>query len=295
MKHRIPILLFALILTFLGGCSQPGHNARIVATTGPVYQFTQALCGGTDLTVSQLITDEVSCLHDYTLRVSQMQAAESAETVVISGAGLEEFMDDVLSGIETVIDCSAGINVMSYGEDHGHAHEHSENHHHEHDPHIWLSPRNAAVMARNICDGLCRKYPEYSDTFRSNLELLLQKLEELRTYGEDRLGTLSCRELITFHDGFAYFAHSFDLHILEAVEEESGSEASARELKHLITLVREENLPAIFTEINGSDASAKVISRETGVAVFQLDMAMSAPDHFEAMYKNIDTLKEALG
>ena len=293
MKKRLLSAILILALLILIGCSQQ-PPAQIVATTGPVYQFTQALCEGTDLTVSQLITDEVSCLHDYTLRVDQMRSAESAETVILSGAGLEEFMADILGNIETVIDCSAGIKVMSYGEAHDLAHEHSHDHHHEHDPHIWLSPANAKIMAQNICDGLGRRYSAYSSIFQSNLQALLQKLDALQTYGEETLTNLSNRELITFHDGFAYFAHSFDLHILEAVEEESGSEASAKELKHLIGLVRDHQLAAIFTERNGSESAANVIARETGIPVFQLDMAMSSKDYFKSMYDNINTIKEAL-
>ena len=293
MKKRLLSAIIILALLILIGCSQQ-PPAQIVATTGPVYQFTQALCEGTDLTVSQLITDEVSCLHDYTLRVDQMRSAESAETVILSGAGLEEFMADILGNIETVIDCSAGIKVMSYDEAHDLAHEHSHDHHHEHDPHIWLSPANAKIMAQNICDGLGRRYSAYSSIFQSNLQALLQKLDALQTYGEETLTNLSNRELITFHDGFAYFAHSFDLHILEAVEEESGSEASAKELKHLIGLVRDHQLAAIFTERNGSESAANVIARETGIPVFQLDMAMSSKDYFKSMYDNINTIKEAL-
>ena len=293
MKKRLLSAIIILTLLILIGCSQQ-PPAQIVATTGPVYQFTQALCEGTDLTVSQLITDEVSCLHDYTLRVDQMRSAESAETVILSGAGLEEFMADILGNIETVIDCSAGIKVMSYGEAHDLAHEHSHDHHHEHDPHIWLSPANAKIMAQNICDGLGRRYSAYSSIFQSNLQALLQKLDALQTYGEETLTNLSNRELITFHDGFAYFAHSFDLHILEAVEEESGSEASAKELKHLIGLVRDHQLAAIFTERNGSESAANVIARETGIPAFQLDMAMSSKDYFKSMYDNINTIKEAL-
>ena len=293
MKKRLLSAIIILALLILIGCSQQ-PPAQIVATTGPVYQFTQALCEGTDLTVSQLITDEVSCLHDYTLRVDQMRSAESAETVILSGAGLEEFMADILGNIETVIDCSAGIKVMSYGEAHDLAHEHSHDHHHEHDPHIWLSPANAKIMAQNICDGLGRRYSAYSSIFQSNLQALLQKLDALQTYGEETLTNLSNRELITFHDGFAYFAHSFDLHILEAVEEESGSEASAKELKHLIGLIRDHQLAAIFTERNGSESAANVIARETGIPVFQLDMAMSSKDYFKSMYDNINTIKEAL-
>jgi ABC-type Zn uptake system ZnuABC Zn-binding protein ZnuA len=94
---------------------------------------------------------------------------------------------------------------------------------------------------------------------------------------------------------FGYFAAAFDLYILEAVEEESGSEASAQELVILAGLVKEHRLPAIFTEKNGSTAAAEIICAETGVSIYSLDMIMSGEDYFEAMYRNIDTIKEALG
>ena len=81
---------------------------------------------------------------------------------------------------------------------------------------------------------------------------------------------------------------------MEAVEEESGSEASAKELIHLIALVREHDLPAIFVEKNGSSSAASILSRETGAKVCMLDMAMSGNSYFDAMYHNIDTVKEAL-
>ena len=149
-------------------------------------------------------------------------------------------------------------------------------------------------MVQNICNGLIDKYPVFTEQFNTNLEILLEKLDGLQTYGNTQLKNLSTRELITFHDGFSYFAHSFDLHILEAVEEESGSEASAKELKHLIGLVQDHQLAAIFTERNGSESAANVIARETGIPVFQLDMAMSSNDYFESMYYNINTIKEAL-
>ena len=124
---------------------------------------------------------------------------------------------------------------------------------------------------------------------------LLADLDALQCYGEAALSDLGCRELVTFHDGFSYFAQAFDLTILEAVEEESGSEASAQELIELINLVEKKSLPAIFTESSGSTSAAGVISRETGCGLYTLDMAMSGDSYFDAMYHNIDTIKEALG
>jgi ABC-type Zn uptake system ZnuABC Zn-binding protein ZnuA len=212
-----------------------------------------------------------------------------ADTVVLSGAGLEEFMHDLLAGRE-VIDASAGIPLLGCE----HEHHGDDHHHHEADSHIWLSPENARVMSANICAGLEAKYPQHAERFRENLGKLTTDIQALADYGKTQLSSLSCRDLITFHDGFAYFAQSFDLHILAAVEEESGSEASARELKELIGLIEANSLPAIFTEKSGSVSAAGIISRETGVQIFQLDMAMAGNSWFESMYHNIDTIKEAL-
>ena len=283
--------LLGVILLLLSGCAVRQESATIAATTRPVYEFTLRLCEGTDITVTRLVTEPVSCLHDYSLNVSQVRSVEAAELVVISGAGLEEFMDDLLQSRD-VIDSSAGIALAECAEEHDHDHDH---HHHEADSHIWLAPESAKIMATNICNGLCVQFPQYRATFEANLNDLLADLDALQAYGEETLSQLSCRELVTFHDGFAYFAEAFDLTILEAVEEESGSEASAQELKHLISIVRTHKLPAIFTETNGSVSAADVIARETGVSIGTLDMAMGEKSYFDAMYHNIDTIKEVLG
>ena len=292
MKY-LKMILTALLSLLLCGCAPAGEPAQIAATTLPVWEFASRLCDGTPITVTRLVTEQVSCLHDYSLNVRQVKAAESAETIVISGAGLEDFLEDLLIDA-SVIDASEGIPLLC-GEEHEEEHHHEEGHHHEEDPHIWLSPANAKAMARNICAGLSARYPQYTLVFHNNLSLLINDLDVLSRYGEDTLANLQCRELITFHDGFSYFADAFGLTIVKAVEEESGSEASARDLIELVTLVEEHGIPAVFTEVSGSTSAAGIIARETGCGAFPLDMAMAGNSYFDAMYHNMDTIKEALG
>lgn len=291
-KHFLPLLLSLLLL--LAGCAKAPEPVDVAATTLPVYEFTQALCQGTELRVGRLVTESVSCLHDYSLNVNQVRLAEQAQVLVLSGAGLEDFMEDLLAG-KTAIDASQGIALLE-GEEHDHEEQgEHDGHHHESDPHIWLSPENAKIMAQNICQGLTRQYPQWEPVFTQNLQGLLARLDALEQYGQETLASLSCRELITFHDGFSYFAQAFDLHILAALEEESGSEASAKELISLIRLAWAHSLPAVFVEKNGSASAADILCRETGAKKATLDMAMAGDSYFDAMYHNIDTIKEALG
>lgn len=285
-KLWISILIILILLP--PGCSLSAADYDITATTLPVYDFTSTLCENTGLSVGRLVSESVSCLHDYSLQISQMRMIESADLLVISGAGLEDFLDGALQNAPTIIDASQNVHLHSH-ELHAH-----DGHDHDNDPHIWLSTENAMVMAETICQGLSRAYPQFKDQFHTNLQTLKEELHALQLYGEAQLSELSCRELITFHDGFVYFAEGFDLTILKAIEEESGSEASAAEIIELIKLVGDHQLPAVFTEISGSDACAGILAAETNVAVFPLDMAMSGNSYFDAMYHNINTIKEAL-
>ena len=289
MKRIVPIILIISILC-LCGCS-PKDSVQVAATTMPIYDFATRICEGTGVRITRLITENVSCLHDYTLQTSQMRAIESAELVLINGAGLEDFIEDALEKASAVAEASHGLELESGN---AHEHDHDHGHVHEEDPHIWLSPKNAKIMADNICRGLSSHYPQWESQFQRNLQILLTELDALQAYGEEKLASLSCRDLITFHNGFTYLAESFDLHIVKAIEEESGSEASAKELVEMIELVQEHQLTAIFIETNGSVSAAEIIASETGIPIYALDMAMAGDSYFESMYHNIDTLWEAL-
>ena len=298
---RLFLPLLALLLA-LAGCQAPAPQEsgwNVAATTYPVYLLARELTAGVDgVTATAVIRQPTSCLHDYTLTMNDMKALERADVIAVNGAGLEDFLEDALEG-RTVIDCSLGVELLaSDGHDHhaGEAHDHGD-----HDPHIWMDPDRYLQMADNLCASLSALDPEHADAYAQNLDRLREELTQAAREWRQALEGLSCRRLITFHDGFAYFAQAFDLELLAAIEEEEGSEASAKEIVEIVALVEEYRLPSIFVEVNGSDATAEAISRECGVAVHPLSMLMSGPDDgSEATYRalmqrNIDTLLEALG
>ena len=277
MKQRFFSILLALALLLSGCAAQKSEpSADILATTAPVAQIVGAITAGTDLTVATLISEPVSCVHDYA------RAVEQAKLIVISGAGLEEFMGDTLASCDVVIDASEGLALLPGEEG-------------ESDPHTWLAPENMIAMTRTVETALAAEYPQHAALFAENTDIWCGKLDELQSYGEQHLADLSCRRLVTFHDGFAYFAKAFDLEIAASMEIEAGSEPSARELEEIISLLQDQGIPAVFTEINGTADAAELVARETGCAVFSLDTAISSANYLSAMTQNIDTIKEALG
>jgi len=302
---RLSVLLLVLLLCFSSGCKAPAKEASednfdLVAATYPVYVFVSRVIGDCEGVELKLLVDQnISCLHDYTLSVTDMKKIDSADALIISGAGLEVFLSDVTASYKdlTIIDASAGIELLdaSCSDD-----EHSE-HNHEKDSHIWLDPDNAAVQTANICSSLSGLLPQYSDEFEANAKEYISRLEALGEELKGELSEISTNKIITFHDGFAYFAKSLGLEVLKAIEEESGSEASAADIAEICDLIREYELGAVFTEVSGSDSTAKAIAAETGVKVYSLDMIMSGPHdvgdtdgYIEAMRKNVAVIKEAL-
>ena len=70
----------------------------------------------------------------------------------------------------------------------------------------------------------------------------------------------------------------------------------------IVAEIQTHQLPAIFTEVNGADATAQIIHRECGVPVYSLTLMMSAGTAYEEpgvatylnlLQSNLDTLREA--
>ena len=305
MKHIYLAGLGACIL-LLSSCGAAGAEEpdlpTVAATTWPVYCFASAVAEGVDsIQVIPVVNQPMSCLHDYTLTVADMKALDRAGLILENGVGMEDFMADAVAAARTpVVDCSAGVELRHVDEDEeDHDHAHAGHDHGSEDPHIWMDPERAAVMTDNIAQALAQWDPEHAERYYANAAAAGEELEALARRGREKLAGLTERELITFHDGFGYFADAFDLHILRAIEEEEGSETSAREFKELVELIVAYEIPAVFTEVNGSDATARALSRETGVASVPLTMVMSGEGsglepYLDAMEGNIDTILEAL-
>lgn len=302
MKKIISLCLtLALALSALTACGAdvPSSSGTVVAcTTYPVYLLTQAVTDSVpDVDVELVVNQPLSCLHNYTLTMTDMKLIERADVLVINGAGLESFLADVLDA-RPYLDATQGLPLLC-SEGHHHEENHDEDEE-EFDPHCWLDPTLAGQMAQNIATGLAAQDPTHKAAYTDNAQHIMTELTALQTELRGEVAELSCTELIPFHDGFRYFAEAFGLTILASVEEEEGAEASAREIGELTELIRSHQLPCVFVEKNGSDSAAQALSLECGIAVAALDMGMSGAasggglDTYEGLLRyNIETIREA--
>ncbi len=306
--YRKLIKTMAALLTavlFLTGCiaggkdrsgekgTGGGHDGlHIVTSFFPVYV---AVINVTDdvpgVTVTNMTEPQTGCLHDYSLKPSDLKLLEKADVFIINGAGMESFLEDVLSQTSDlqIIEAAAGIPTIM--EESGEA-----------NPHVWISLTNMETYVQNIAEGLADLDEENAELYRKNAALYSDKIEALRQEMHSELEGLQNKDIITFHEAFPYFAREFDLNIAAVVEREPGSEPTPKELADIIDVVRQTGIRALFAEPQYSSGAMETIADETGAVVYTLDPVVtgeSVPEardaYLDAMRRNMETLKEALG
>jgi ABC-type Zn uptake system ZnuABC Zn-binding protein ZnuA len=280
---------------------------KVLATTFPMYQITRNItANASGIEVALMIPAELGCPHDYALAPQDMRKLAAADVLVVNGLGLEEFLGAPLKkahpGLK-IIDSSAGIRqVMTYTgpehEDHGHSHGPPEG---VANPHLFASPRMAALLAGVIAKGLADLHPAGAATYMANGQAYSQRMNLLT----DELAALGKRlrnnRIVTQHGVFDYLARDMGLEVVAVIQAHAGQDPAAAEILKITGLIREKKAGAIFTEPQYPQAIGKTIAREAGIAAATLDPAANGPeeaplDYYEQIMRtNLRTLEKTLG
>jgi len=310
MKHcllRWTTALLSILLLCSTACSSPASPQKtdqqeltIVTSFYPMYLFAYNVAAEIPgVYVENMASIQSGCLHDYQLTFQDMQLLEQADILVINGAGMEAFLDDVVDQFPdlAVIDSSEGIALLESCDAH---HDHEHDHEHDANAHIWVSIDNACMQVANIADGLMQLDTAHADAYRENAAAYTRQLEQLSAQMHEMLAPLPHRNLITFHEAFPYFAQEFNFVIEAVLQSEPGQEPSAQRLTQIIDLAQQADVPALFTEVQYADTAAKIVSQETNIPIYELDLLVNGSDfppeeaYQATMLKNANILCEAL-
>ena len=135
----VPLAMAALVACAADGDPSATGQPQVVATTTQVGSVAREV-GGDAIDLTVLLAPGVEA-HDFALTPEQGAALEGADIILVSGAGLEDWLADTIAAVgaeDRVRDISEGIALRSpdaIGED-GEAAGAV-------DPHYWLSGPNA--------------------------------------------------------------------------------------------------------------------------------------------------------
>ena len=164
-------------------------------------------------------------------------------------------------------------------------------------PHYWLDPENGKVIAKNICDGLCRVSPENKTFFETNLKAFDAKVDlKLKEWGAKMLPYKGAK-IIAYHNEWCYFETRFGLHIVDFLEPKPGIPPSPSQLVKVIGEVKADKIKAIISSPYFTTSSAELVGKQTGAKAVVLATSVGAFDsiktYFDLFDYNISKLTEA--
>ncbi|MBL6956575.1 MAG: zinc ABC transporter substrate-binding protein [Chlorobium phaeobacteroides] len=262
------ILLFSLCYSSLFAAAPSSdavtgaaENIRVVTSIEPLSFFVKRV-GGDRVHVAVMVPPGANP-HSYEPRPAQMAETAKAHLFVKAGSGIEfelAWMNKLIALRSTMTVCNAsqdvGLREMSE-RNHGHTHEHSRS-----DPHFWLSPDNAILIARNVERSLVALDPVHADEYAENLRKLEAQLISLKREITRKLSGIKNRSFMVFHPAWGYYAAAFNLKQIAA--EEEGKELTPKKMQSVIRQARAEGVRVVFVSPTFSTLQAETIAREIG-------------------------------
>jgi len=158
------------------------------------------------------------------------------------------------------------------------------------DPHVWLSPKNLKIQAKNLTKSLIDLMPGNASDLVKNEQLLIEKLSNLDESLKTTLKPLNGKSILVYHPAFGYFCSEYGLtqkHI-----EIEGREPSIAEVTKIVEEAKKDNIKVIFIQEQLSQTTARSIAKELGGAVVPLDPL--AEDIVSNLQKIADILSQEL-
>ena len=296
------VLIITTIILAVNVNEKKDSKFNIVTSFYPMYLAVLNVTDGIDnVTITNLTQETTGCIHDYVLTTSELVTLAKADVLVINGAGMEGFMDKVISNFEDleIIDSSKDIEVIQEECEEVHQqHDEHEGHSHETNPHVFVSVKNYMKQIQNICDELVKIDSINKEKYELNTKTYITKLEKLEYDITETLSKVGSKNIVTFHNTFDYFAKEYGLNVVGTIESEHGKTPSAGEIANLIENIQNKDVKAIFVEPEYNLKLVETIANETGIKIYILNPVTSGEknqnEYINIMKDNMLKLKEAL-
>lgn len=315
-----------------GGRDGPEGRLKVAASFYPLYDFAKKI-GGEHADVVNLVPAGVDS-HDWSPKLQDMKRISEADVFLYLGAGYEGWVDDFLAALNggdgpLAVEAARGAELIrlsgragahaaasgeadgpadgsGHGHDHENGHEHDNNHGHDHghdvDPHVWLSPKQAAVLADNIKDAFAKADPDHRADYEARHAELLDRLRELDGKLQTLAAEASQKTFIVSHESFGYLARDYGLTQLGVMGLSPDAEPTAKKLREIRETAERLGIRYILFEELVSPRVAETLAASLGIETLVLnpleglteEQLAAGDDYFTVMERNLTTLAIAL-
>ncbi len=284
----IIVLIFAIGLIY-NQSRRTNNKFKIVTSFYSTYIIARNIANNiNDIEVTSIVTSTTGCIHDYTLTPSDMVKIEESNALVINGAGMESFVDDVKSNYPKlpIIEASTNITLID-----GDSEEEKYN------AHVWMDPTKYIEQINNVSKRLIEIDPKHKKQYEENTNNYIDKINNLITKMPTNFDANKNKKVIIFHDAFEYLANYLGLNIVYTVDMDHDTTLSANQINTIIKEIKDNDVKTLLVEKQFSNDVIKTIKNEVSVNVYTLDTVVTGTDdldaYIKAMNNNINILKEA--
>ena len=265
--------IFILTALLLFGCSEKNSSTLprkpvVFVSIMPQMGLAKLLAG--DLVDIYPLIGEGRSPHAYAPTGRQLAQLAEADALLTIGEPFEKQLLKKIAPLYPallIIPTQARIKLRAMPHDH-----HGELCAHNHggtDPHVWLSPENLSILAKNIATALETIDPKNSKTYRENYDSLAGRLSRLDVDIREQLQPYAGSRFYVFHPSFGYFADAYGLEQIPI--ELDGKSPSPKQLTRLIEQANADGVSIIFVQKQFPISSAEAIANALGGTVVQLD------------------------
>lgn len=251
------LLLLACALSVFSTSVWAEQKFKVVTTFTVIADMAKNVAG--DAAEVTSITRAGAEIHEYQPTPGDIKRAQGAQLILTNGMNLERWFQRFyqhLKGVPEVV-VTTGITPMGISEG---------PYNNKPNPHAWMSPDNALIYVVNIRDALVKYDPTNAATYQHNAEVYKQQItaaiapirEQLAAIPKDK------RWMVTSEGAFSYLARDFGLRELYLWPINADQQGTPQQVRRVIDKVKQEKIPAVFSESTVSDKPARQVARETG-------------------------------
>lgn len=246
------VLVFAL-------AALPAHAERMkVATTFTIIADMARNVAG-DAADVESITKPGAEIHNYQPTSGDLIRTSDADLVLANGLNLESWFQQFIDqmGDVPVAVVSDGVEPMSIT---GGDYDGKPN------PHAWMALDNALIYVDNIAAAMAGADPDNAATYRANADAYKARITDTIAPLRDAARALpqDRRWLVTSEGAFSYLARDFGLRELYLWPINADAQGTPQQVRHVIDVMRENDVGVIFSESTVSDRPARRVASETG-------------------------------
>ncbi len=246
-----------------GALAAGGDRLRIATTVAPITSIVANIVG--DRADVEGIVPEGTNSHTFEPKPSVAELLSDADVVYINGLVLEEptrelAEENLKDGAEIV-----ELGTLTLPEDeyiYDFSFPKSEG---KPNPHLWTDPTLARRYAEIVKDDMSERDADNADYYAANYDKFSDLIDELDAAMRESFATIPNRELLTYHDAYAYFAKTYDWKVIGAIQVSDFEDPTPAEVADLIDQVKAEGVPAIFGSEVFPSPVLEQIGREAGV------------------------------